>query len=506
MKNFINWSLEEIKNEYSKRVAEGYYENKHSQKFQQCILDCIKDKSINSAVTELFAKNGGAPMFENVSMDSFRRKMSNWKNGTNFPNYVQNLEREKYLDMLLYLGIHEDKPNPLAYFNREINSLGLEALYIVNYFDFCVAVSIQIGQKQNKNSYQIFRELYNDNQLRALSEKPQKESNYDFTCFYNDDFRSIDSIGNINDIDCDYDAPVTTAYQFVSKNSDEFGRSRLSAYYAFASLLSGHDLDEIVDTIMEGMYNKKVSIWEDSVGGYVSYPIEEAIISQTETDEFRKNLFLISKNACISFLKYQHEALYVEYNKDNHKKRDGRNELLPFDYDSDISKVDEMHKYLYDNDIEEQLNEISSKYAQSDSKEIIKLSKNELTNMIDNKESLSRSVLLLIIMTSMSNKIINNYLSAYSVKREIASDKIITAINEVLEKCSMSELDIETSKYDYLLLGAIYQANYEQIYKSKEIIYPYRDVVFYQLLGNNLEKTIIEMKQEITGEKDIDLR
>ncbi len=505
MREFIDWSIDEIKSEYSKRVNESYYEAKHSKKFQQHVINCIKNGSMNATVNELFSKNGGAPIFENISQDSFRRKMSNWKNGQNFPNYVHNLDRMPYIDILLYIGIQEEKPEPLAYFNRALNELGLESLYVINYFDFCIAAAILIGHKNKQNSYQIFRQLYNDNQLKALSEKPQKIRNYDFTCFYNDDFRSINSIGSIDEIDYDMDN-VTTAYQFVNKNSDEFGRNRLSAYYAFASLLSGHDLEEIVDTIMEGIYNKKVAIWEERIGKYVSYPIEEAIISQIETDEFRKNIFLISKNACISFLKYQHEALYQESNKDNHLERKSNNDLLPFDYDRDISQTDEMHKFLHDNDIEEQLNEIRAKLARSDSKEVIKLSKNELTNMIDNKENLSRNMLLLIIMTSMSNKIINNYLNAYSVKKEIASGKIIDAINEVLEKCSMSELDIETSKYDYLLLGAIYQASYEKIYKSEKIIYPYRDIVFYQLLGNNAEQTIIEMKQEITGEKDNNLR
>lgn len=348
----------------------------------------------------------------------------------------------------------------------------------------------------------LFRQLYNDNQLRAITEKPQKLRNYDFTCFYNDDFRSITDIGCIEEMDYDDMESVQTAYQFVNKNSDEFGRSRLSSYFAFASLLSGHDLEKIVDTIMEGIYNKKIDVWEENRGGYTSYSIEDAVSSQIETDEFRKNIFLMSKNACISFIKYQHEALYIENNKDNHIVQSSRNEFTPYDYDKALSPKDEMHKFLYDTEVEEQIEEIRTKLAGSDSKEIIKLTKSELSNMIDNKESLSRSVLLLIIMTSMSNKIIKNYLNAYSIKKEIASGKIIEAINSMLEKCSMSELDIETSKYDYLLLGAIYQADYDAIYRSQKTEYPYRDIVFYELLGSNAEKTIIEMKQEITGDKN----
>ena len=476
-------STGEIGKEYADRIANNYYEEMNLKRFQGLVELAIGENSVNGFVNELYEENGGAPIFSDTGAASFRKNVSNWKNGTSFPPFVRNFERQKYVDTLLFLGIHKGQKNALEFFDEKISQLGLERLYILNWFDFCVATSLLLEEKNGVNAYTTFRQMYSDKSLESLSQLPNKKPSKQFTHTFYEDFYSIERIGNISDKENLQCGATDSAYKYVAKYGNDFGRSRISSYFAYASLLCGHRADAVVNAIVNGIFKNRVYVFDKQLGEAQAYPLDIAILNQLCERESSKNLFLMGRDICISCLKYQHKRLheenkkYVEYNDDN---RDNP-------------------QYMLDEEVDEYINRISEKIAGVESREIIKIPKDTLEKMLSNKTSISRNMMLITLMTSLSSKSIKKYIDKHSARKEIASKKMTDAINDMLEACGMARLNIENSPYDLLLLGAIASVDYEAIIENPKRQYPYRDMVFYKMLDREALHTIEKMELDVTS-------
>lgn len=482
MKNFFDMSVAQISKEYRSRENANYYEERNLKAFQSLVEKSIGTKTVNGFVGELYEQNGGAPIFSNTGAASFRKNVSNWKNGSSFPPFVRNFERQKYVDTLLFLGIHKGESSPLEYFDEQISRLGLEKLYILNHFDFCVAVALLLEEKTGINAYTTFRQMYNDNQLREECDLPSKKPTKQFTRDFYQDFYNIEKIGEKSNTKI---TKVTSAYDYAQKYAHDFGRSRISAYFAYASLICGHRADSIVNTITNGIFRNKILVFEKESGEAKPYALDIAILNQLCEREASKNFFLMGRDICISCLKYQHKRLYEE----NEQYIDPSDNSNP--------------QYMLDSEVDEYIDDICENIAKTESKEIIKIPKDTLEKMLSNQASISRNVLLITLITSFSSKSIKRYVDKHCTRSELASKIIIDAINDMLECCGMARLNEEISKYDYLLLSAICSVDYEAVIENPKRQYPYRDMVFYKLLDNEAMRTIEQMGKELGYEGNL---
>ena len=168
---FDKMTKEQIKAEHDLRIRTNYYQNKKLELFRETIIT-LCDKNVNEFADNLY-KEYQLPITIKTTKDSFRKSLNNWKNGKGCPPFIKNLHkkevakgidnRAKCIDLLLYLGVHKTfKKNKLDGFNSVLKSFGLEPLYELDFFDFCVAVGIYLEEKKGETAYEIFRQLYHN--------------------------------------------------------------------------------------------------------------------------------------------------------------------------------------------------------------------------------------------------------------------------------------------------------------------------------------------------------
>ncbi|MBQ4511143.1 MAG: hypothetical protein II984_10475 [Clostridia bacterium] len=478
MKSVKKMSVEKARKVYQELLQSNEYEINKQEYFKSLIIDAIGELSARKFVSDLYKKNGGKAIFNSASEDSFGRNIRNWINGESMPPFVRNLERKKYLDLLLFLGIHRrHRENRIECFNNDIGILGLEKLYELDFFDFCVSVSIMLEEKTGENAYVIFRQLCNDSELEKIANETGAESSGTFTRAIRNDFNSIEAIGSKDD-----DKSKKTVYRFVSQYALDFGRRHISRYFAYAALLCGCTIDEIINVLSKKSSQSRIGIREKRDDKIYNYELKDIIQFALTNRQTQKSLYLLSRQMCMNCIKYLHKIDYEEYRK--------------FVLNG---KSDEDNRcYMKDEELELELEEIRESFVKAPSGEILDMSMAEFDRMVNNKENITRNMMLATIMTSLSSKVIKKHIDAYGTKAHAAAT-IEQKINKMLDYCRMPQLNAEISKYDFLLLLAIYNVDYNSIIASNKKLYPYREFIFYDFLDEALlDETIKDIDNDLT--------
>lgn len=152
--------------------------------------------------------------------------------------------RDRMIDFLLYSRIYEwgdpDKVKTprerLRYFNKLLESVGFQPLYLFRSDDFLVQLAVLL-----KWSYQEYLERLASPLKATMDEARSSEADKSniFTGSAEAFMYRITGVGDATDAPCGKDDKDITAWSFVNKFKDEFGRNRVSAYYGLY-LLMGH--------------------------------------------------------------------------------------------------------------------------------------------------------------------------------------------------------------------------------------------------------------------------
>ncbi len=478
MKSVKKMSVDRARKTYQMLIQADEFSKNKQEYFKSLVSDAIGEISVRRFVSNLYSANGGKAMLNDASEDTFGRNIRNWINGESVPPCVRNLERKKYLDLLLFLGIHRrHEKNRIEGFNNDIGILGLEKLYELDFFDFCVSVSIMLEEKNGVNAYVIFRQLCNDSELEKIANETGAESSGTFTKAIKRDFDEIEAIGTKDD-----DKSKKTVYRFVSQYAMDFGRRHISRYFAYAALLCGCTIDEIVYVLSKKSSQQKIGIREKRNNEIYEYELKDIIQFALTNRQTQKSLFLLSKQMCMNCIKYLHKIGYEEYRE--------------FVLDGKSDEDNRCH--IKDEELELEVESIRSSFVQADSSEILDMSMAEFDRMVNNKENITRNMMLATIMTSLSSKVIKKHIDDYGTSKEHAATTIEKKINKMLDYCRMPQLNAEISKYDFLLLLAIYNVDYKSIIASTKKIYPYREFIFYEFLDEDLfDETIKDIDNDL---------
>ena len=436
-------SIGEIKAVYNQLKTTDYYEEARKNAFSEFITDKAKketdgniskwrDKLLNEK-KENEEDEDLLPALYKTTRDSLRRNLANWKNGENFPVFVRNLceddrSRNEYLDMLLYLDAHRDGNEvSIEIFNEVALKHGMEPLYVLDFVNFCIAIAIKIESKTGKNAYRTYCELLNDKQLEKVV-KSRIAGKGQVTSVIQQDFDSIEEIGNINEVTKNgdiaaYQSVTTSVYKFAAKYAAEFGRCHLSRYYALASLLYGDDIDDEIGT------KDKFYIFRGDSHGYAN--ARETVRNMLNGNRYQQMLYLLGNALTVGCY------MFVEEDENRHFTKKYIDEIA--------NELDQMYNHQTIN--------------------IYNKTPREFNEIMTRTKSLPRELLLLIILATMNKKTIKEYAGRY-VKKEDIKTKIRDQINAMLKKCQLVSLDMKNSKSDFLVLLAIEKANYTEITKE----------------------------------------
>lgn len=475
--DFLELTIEEIKEIYDHLENVCYYDEARKNEFVEFVLHKAKEHSgekinLSSWRNALVKDNGGTPLLYETTPDSLRRCLSNWKDGNSLPVFVRNPNREeeneysnrnKYLDMLLYLGAHRDGSEvSIRVFNNVAKKHGLEHLYILDYVNFCMAVSIYLESKTGKNAYVTYRSLLQDEKLKEIASL-KIAGRGQVTQVIKQDFERIEEIGSLDEIFKDgkvvsFQSETNSVYKFVAKYCAEFGRRHLSRYYALASLLYGESIDDLFSS------GDRFYIFHDDHHGYADACA--TVRSVLSSGRYQQMLYLLGNMLTV--------GCYMFIEEDD-TSRFTRNYI-----DEIVVELDEM----YDN-------HTINIYNQSPK---------EFNEIMERTRNLPRDLLLLIILATMNKKVIRNYVDIHG-DEELAKEKIKQQIDKMLDMCQMVSLDIKNGKYDFLLLLAIEKANYDFVIDDEDIDYfefdedgeedyvverfPYMDFLLNQFFHNN---------------------
>ncbi len=428
--------------------------------------------------------NGGAAILNGAEVDTFARNVRNWLKDRNLPACVRNLERKKYLDLLLFLGIHKRHgKKKLVGFNNDIGMLGLEKLYVLDYFDFCVAVSLLLEDKKGINAYTTFRALYSDETLEKVSSSGGADLNGQFTQDIARDFEKIETLGSSLDIQ-NSTGNIMSAYKFVSTYAHEFGRCHVSRYFAYASLLCGVSIDNITRIITQRERQNTIGLYERRNGEVYEYKLNDIIQFALTRRDVQVGLYLLSEQMFANCVRYLHSIDYQEYRE----------------YVLDGKAHEDNVRYIEDDELEKELDMIHKQFAKIGSGEIFEIPNADFGRVINNQENVSREMMLATILITLTSSTIKAYEGEFAMDYSKAGAIMEKKINRLLESCRMLELNAELSKYDFLLLYALHNIDYKGIVAHKGAKkYPCRDFVFYEFLNKNLYKAAFI---DVTDQKD----
>ena len=491
--NTLKMTILKARKAFQKMMQENGFEKNKIEYFKSMVDKAVGNGSVSSNVANLYMANGGEAILNDASLDTFARNVRNWLNSRSLPSCVKNLERKKYLDLLLFLGIHKrHTKKKLAGFNNDIGMLGLEKLYILDYFDFCVAVSILLEDKKGINAYTTFRKLYNDVELENVSNSGGVDLNGQFTQDIARDFEKIETIGSISDTkDGAYN--VMSAYKFVSKYAHEFGRCHVSRYFAYASLLCGASVDSITRIITQKERKNTIGLYERRDGEIYEYQLNDIIQFALTRRDVQVGLYLLSEQMFSNCVRYLHSIDYQEYRE----------------YVLDGKGNTDNARYVEDEELDKELDLIHTKFAKIGSGEIFEIPNADFGRVINNKENISREMMLATILVTLSSSVIKMYEGEFAMDYTKAGAIMEKKINRMLESCRMLELNTELSKYDFLLLYALHNIDYREVvaYKGAKK-YPFREFVFYQFLNEDLYKAAfsddIKNDDEVNSDNDED--
>ena len=488
--NIVRMTTERARRRFQRMLEENGFEKNRIEYFKSMVDKAVGNGSVSGNVANLYVANGGEALLNGAEVDTFARNARNWLKDRNLPACVKNLERKKYLDLLLFLGVHKRHgKKKLAGFNNDIGMLGLEKLYILDYFDFCVAVSLLLEDKKGINAYTTFRTLYNDKELEKKSNSGGADLNGQFTQDIARDFEKIETIRSQADAE-NGASDVMSAYKFVSKYAHEFGRCHVSRYFAYASLLCGISIDNIIRTVTQRERQNTIGLYERRNGETYEYKLNDIIQFALTRRDVQVGLYLLSEQMFANCVRYLHNIDYQEYRE----------------YVLDGKGNDDNARYVAGEELEKELDLIHNQFARIGSGEIFEIPNADFCRVINNQENISREMMLATILITLNSNTIKAYAGELSIDYRKAGSIMEKKINRLLESCRMLELNAELSKYDFLLLYALHNIDYEGVVsRSGAKIYPYREFVFYQFLEENLYQAAFSGENgEIDGETDSD--
>lgn len=437
--DFSRMTIQEARDLYAQLENSEYYTTAREEEF----VRIIKQKSSEAANFSKWCKamnleNDGLPLLYKTTEESFRRTLTNWREGKNLPVFVRNLYKEEgegytnrniYLDMLLYLGAHkEDGVASIEIFNKVIKRHGMERLYEMDYFDFCIAVSICLENKTGESAYKTYRSLLNDKVLKTTASF-QITGEGIYTKVIENDFKQIERVGSLDEI-CKNGKLVTvrgttdSAYKFVAKYAREFGRRHLSRYYALASLLYGESIDEVITSLVR---ENRISGFEiDDDGEQTTRNAVDTVSHLLDGEKYQRMLYLLGRNLTVGC------HVFLE--------KGDRSRFTPGYIETICTELDEMYSQ-----------QTINIYNQSPA---------EFNAVMEKAKNLPRELLLLIALATIEKDVMRKYIDRYA-DEEDAKSTIREKIDKMLELCRVAKLDVRNSKYDFLLLLAIEKANYD---------------------------------------------
>ena len=236
-------SVGELKMIYEVLVKSGHYDINVENKFKELIKKLCDGNVNNYVLGKIFSKNKVAPitLYDNVDAkkdaSTFRRSVENWESSINrSPRFITKLNsgqkdyRMQLIDVLLYLEAYNASSyDKISGFNGILEGFGVEPLYHLDFFDFCVLVAIKLEEESGATAYDVFRTLYTDKKLEQIAGS-DVSGDGEFTKEIEGDFNKICNIGKISDVinkngSFKSFTNVKSAYHFVKKYANEFGRS-----------------------------------------------------------------------------------------------------------------------------------------------------------------------------------------------------------------------------------------------------------------------------------------
>ena len=194
---------------------------------------------------------------------------TNWLEGKNDPLH-SNHSRENHLDLFLRFHLYEfelDENQPLDFtsvceaFDRMLDKLGQEPLYIFNRADFRVMLAMKLQSYEAKDPRDIFVEIYETYKtlapwlLKTLSKPLPAPSGFEgmskrrivVTEDSYSQFTYIRSLGDASDTKLPASGDSITAVQFIRRYREDFDRVRVTPFLILSECFSNQRM--VWDTI-----------------------------------------------------------------------------------------------------------------------------------------------------------------------------------------------------------------------------------------------------------------
>ena len=434
------------------------------------------------------------------------------------------------VDFILYARIYEwIKPeiqaprDRLKVFNELLMSVGFQPLYLFRSDDFLV----QLAVLQNWSYGEYLKHLHSPLKEAMDEARPTEAENRNiFTGQAEEYLYSITEVGNENDPPFGKDDREITAWQFVHTYKNEFGRKRVSSYYALYQLL-GHR-DGIMDALEKNTTIRTAEVTKRFMTqDHAAYMMGE------------KNVLLNLAKARLTPYRLLARECYEQVKKEYIKTspqtpvpspldlalwEKGRQELREFVLERWLSYVqhknDKKTFSVYYDTFEERvildLNEnekaeinqaflnyidVYSSGAQptTENKKAAARAYDKNHEALPEGEAIDRNVflhntdvskndILTMLVFHMNAKQLVDMLPppspfGYEDEVETAND-VVETIDELLNALDMPALNADSSRLDFLLLTALYNGvDYNNLSRSNPASLPVKDYVLHKILS-----------------------
>lgn len=441
--------------------------------------------------------------------------------------------RCRMIDFILYSRVYEwgnpESQTPrerLDYFNDLLKGVGFRPLYLFNSEDVLVQLAVLLEW-----SYEAYLTHLHSPLKEAMDEAVDEDFPLEaahvnvFTGHANAYLYRIKMVGKDTDPPCGDGAEPITAWSFVNKFKNEFGRTRVSAYYALYQLM-GHR-DGIAEKL--GKY-----------GGLKTASLTKNLMTHAEAAYFTKDPVRNLANAELTLRRIQARKAYEQAVEQYQKtcpdqpvpgpvdlalwrkgdftlrefvlerwlsrkdhKRDGKRFSLYYDnYETHVLELDLKAKEEIDRAFMNYIQDVYSSSAQPTTADKQKAREKFEPNhdslpeghtidrdVLLHEEDVSKVDIVNMILFNMNAKQLCGLMppkSAFGYPREGTADKIVEKIDELLNAMDMPPLHADGSVLECLLLAALYNGlDYNKlIAEEKEDGYPLiKDYVLHEILS-----------------------
>ena len=425
--------------------------------------------------------------------------------------------RKELIEFLLFFGFYNN-------IDSILNRFGYDELYIFDKEEWAAKTAIKLKNiYPDKTPYVLYKELLSDPKIQSAL----TDSNIDYnqalllTSRAMPDFDTIDSI--------------ETARNFVYKYRNDFGRVRVTRHFILSTLfceqyLSIEEIEwkvdcrdkhalssytkEIVDIISNNFFaSKTIKIGEIIkfdpqtlkvlVKGGILYkkPLFQKVINTIDdiNKTTKKTIFDFAINPYDKFEEvtfdcntededyiceyiYQCCLSYVQRAFNNYRI-DDLTRLLPNFKQNHHSTCIEYIKRCVDQgkhviDCVDYLNTNTNDDWQKIKTKGLLIDQISIVEEIEHTKSISRSLLLFSFVFLLSAQSLEMFFDdPNNLDDTLISSQVISAINNLLNKCGLSSIDATRSRFDFWLSKAIQHSSYKKICQrvDEEDYYPYRE-------------------------------